>query len=58
MFVLLFFLLVAVGNFALGFGLAVWMGHGPAWADWDDSRQTLNRLRSSFRSRRPGAPRP
>jgi len=29
---MLLVLLIAVGNFALGFGLAVHWGHGPAWA--------------------------
>ena len=29
---MLLVLLVAVGNFALGFGLAAYLGHGPAWA--------------------------
>lgn len=32
MIALLLLLFVAVGNFALGFVLAIYFGHGPGWA--------------------------
>jgi hypothetical protein len=32
MIALLLLLFVAVGNFALGFALAIYFGHGPGWA--------------------------
>ena len=32
MIAMLLLLFVAVGNFALGFALAIYFGHGPGWA--------------------------
>jgi hypothetical protein len=45
---MLFVLLVCVGNFAIGFALAVHLGHGPAWA-LPRSEQVRDRLRSLLR---------
>jgi hypothetical protein len=42
---MLLVLLIAVGNFALGFALAVHFGHGPAWA-LPRTEQIRDRLRS------------
>jgi len=45
---MLLVLLISVGNFALGFALAVHFGHGPAWA-LPRSEQVRDRLRSLLR---------
>jgi len=54
---LLFILLVAVGNFALGFALAVHLGHGPAWNELtslqlSNPARMMNSLRAALRGRR------
>ena len=46
MIAMLLVLLVTAGNFALGFGLAVHLGHGPA--GWE--LPTLNQIRDRLRS--------
>jgi hypothetical protein len=43
---MLLILFVSVGNFTLGFGLATYFGHGPAWAELP----TVNQIRESLRS--------
>ena len=43
---ILLILLVSVGNFALGFGLAAYFGHGPAWAELPTTNQIREALRS------------
>jgi hypothetical protein len=47
--VMLLVLMVTVGNFALGFGLAVHMGHGPAGVELPDLERIRRRLRSLLR---------
>ena len=54
---MLFILLVALGNFALGFALAVHVGHGPAWAEPSNLRlanpaRMMNSLRAALRGRK------
>jgi hypothetical protein len=49
---MLFFLLVAAGNFALGFALAVHLGHGPTWVDLSGPARAMNALRATLRGRR------
>ena len=54
---MLFILLVAVGNFALGFALAVHAGHGPAWVELSNLRvpnpaRMMNSLRAALRGRK------
>lgn len=46
---ILLILLVSVGNFALGFGLATYFGHGPAWAELPTTNQIRQTLRSLLR---------
>ena len=46
---MLLILLVSVGNFALGFGLAAYLGHGPAWAELPTANQIRDRLRLLLR---------
>ena len=46
---MLLILLVSVGNFALGFGLAAYFGHGPAWAELPTANQIRQTLRSLLR---------
>ncbi len=46
---ILLILLVSVGNFALGFGLAAYFGHGPAWAELPTANQIRETLRSVLR---------
>ncbi|HMC11420.1 MAG TPA: hypothetical protein VKH44_09025 [Pirellulaceae bacterium] len=46
MIAMLLVLLVTVGNFALGFGLAVHFGHGPTELELP----TLNQIRDGLRS--------
>jgi len=46
MLAMLLVLLVTIGNIALGFGLAVHLGHGPA--GWE--LPTLNQIRDLLRS--------
>jgi hypothetical protein len=46
---MLLILLVSVGNFALGFGLAAYFGHGPAWAELPTTNQIRQTLRSLLR---------
>ena len=48
---MLFILLVAVGNAALGFVLAVHFGHGPHWIDLSRPAYWMNRLRFAVRRR-------
>jgi len=47
--VTLLVLMVTLGNFALGFGLAVHMGHGPAGLELPDLEQIRRRLRTLLR---------
>jgi hypothetical protein len=49
---LFFFLLVAAGNFALGFALAMHLGHGPHWVDLSGPARIMNDLRAALRGRR------
>ncbi len=46
---MLLILLVSAGNFALGFGLAAYFGHGPAWAELPTANQIREKLRSLLR---------
>lgn len=46
MLAMLLVLAIAVGNFALGFGLAVHLGHGPAWAGLPSPNAIRSRLQS------------
>ena len=48
------FLLIAVGNFALGFALAVYLRHGPAWADWHGVTESFDSLQTILRSDQRG----
>lgn len=48
MLAMLLILLIAVGNFVLGFVLAAHLGHGPAWADLPSPSQLRSRIRSIF----------
>ena len=45
MIAMLLLLFVAVGNFALGFALAIYFGHGPGWA-FPRAESVRDRLRS------------
>ena len=45
MIAMLLLLFVAVGNFALGFALAIYFGHGPGWA-FPRAQTVRNRLRT------------
>jgi len=49
MIAMLLILLVSFGNFALGFGLAVYFGQGPAWAELPTINQIRDKLRSLLR---------
>jgi nitrogenase molybdenum-iron protein alpha/beta subunit len=49
MLAMLLVLLIAVGNFALGFYLAVHLGHGPAGCQLPTLDKIRNRLRSLLR---------
>lgn len=49
---MLFTLLVAAGNFALGFVLAVHMGHGPHWIDLSSPGKLMHSLRAALRGRK------
>ena len=46
---MLLVLMVTFGNFALGFGLAVHLGHGPPGYELPTLNQVRNRLRSLLR---------
>ena len=48
MIAMLLVLFVSVGNFAIGFALAVHFGHGPGWA-FPGAESIRNRLRSLLR---------
>jgi hypothetical protein len=45
MIAMLLLLFVALGNFALGFALAIYFGHGPGWA-FPRAESVRDRLRS------------
>jgi hypothetical protein len=47
--VMLLVVLIAVGNFALGFGLAMHLGYGPAWAKWPTAAAARHWLRTVLR---------
>jgi hypothetical protein len=54
---MLFILLVAVGNFVLGFALAVHLGHGPAWVELSslpiaNPARMMNSLRTALRGQK------
>jgi len=54
---MLLILLVAVGNFALGFALAMHLGHGPAWVEFSslplaNPARMMNALRAALRGRK------
>jgi len=54
---MLFILLVAVGNFVLGFALAMHLGHGPAWVELSslplaNPVRIMNSLRAALRGRK------
>jgi hypothetical protein len=46
---MLLVLFVCLGNFALGFGLAAHLGHGPAWAELPSLPAVRDKLRSLLR---------
>jgi hypothetical protein len=48
MIAMLLVLLISVGNFALGFALAVYFGHGPGWV-FPRAESIRERLRSVLR---------
>jgi hypothetical protein len=52
---MLFVLLVAALNFALGFALAVHFGHGPHGVDLSSPARLLHLLRDVVRGRRKSA---
>ena len=52
---MLFVLLVAAGNFALGFILAVHLGHGPHWVDLSSPARLMQALRAALRRRKKAA---
>jgi hypothetical protein len=52
----LFVLLVAVGNFVLGFLLAVNLGHGPAWAELPNPTRVRDHVRAALARRSKGSP--
>ena len=49
MIAMLLVLLVCVGNFAIGFALAVHLGHGPSWVGLPRAENIRDRLRSLLR---------
>ena len=48
MIAMLLVLIVSAGNFALGFALAVYFGHGPGWA-FPRAERIRDRLRGMLR---------
>jgi len=49
MLALLLLVAIIMGNFALGFGLAIWLGHGPAGASLSNLQQRVAAIRSGRR---------
>jgi hypothetical protein len=50
-----FVTLVALVNFAIGFGLAVHFGHGPSWAELPNPNEIRRMIRSGLRRRAKAA---
>ena len=49
---MLYVLLVAAGNFAIGFVLAVHLGHGPHWIELSSPGKAMHALRAALRGRK------
>jgi hypothetical protein len=46
---------IALVNFAIGFGLAVHLGHGPSWAELPSPNEIRRMIRSGLRRRAKAA---